>query len=81
MKERKIEAWTGPLDDDGSELIGALVQRADGSIKQIDDSLSKALIGDVPSGPSLGFVDDLIARLRSSYPNVHLEFPWEGADT
>ena len=77
MKERKIEAWSGPLDDDGSELIGALVQADDGSIKQIDDRLRAALMGDVPSGgPDLAV--DLLARLKNNgYPNARLDFPWE----
>ena len=43
--ERKIEAWTGPPDVEGSTMIGALIQAADGTIKQMDDSLRKALIG------------------------------------
>ena len=77
MKERKIEAWSGPLDDDGSELIGALVQAANGSIKQIDDRLRDALKGAVPSGgPDLA--PDLLGRLHNSgYPNATLDFPWE----
>ena len=45
MEERKIEAWTGPLDEDDSTMIGALIQAADGSIKQIDDRLRDALEG------------------------------------
>ena len=34
---RKIEAWTGPINEDDSTMIGSLVQAADGSIEQIDD--------------------------------------------
>ena len=45
MEERKIEAWTGPVDGDVSTMIGALIQAADGSIKQIDDRLLEALGG------------------------------------
>ena len=80
MEERKIEAWTGPADDSSATMIGALVQAEDGTIKQIDDSLRKALIGDLPSNPGIGLPLNLIDRLRSGYPNVHLEFPWEGGD-
>ena len=75
--ERKIEAWTGPKGLDPSEMIGALVQAADGSIKQIDDRLLDAL-GDhkLVGNPDLAV--DLLAVLHNSgYPNAHLEFPWE----
>ena len=78
MEERKIEVWSGPIGLDPSEMIGALVQATDGSIKQIDDRLRNALMGDVPSGPDLA--PELLERLRSGYPNVHLEFPWAGGD-
>ena len=62
-------------------MIGALVQAADGSIKQIDDSLRDALKGHVPDG-SPDLASDLIDRLKNSgYPNVHLEFPWEDKNT
>ena len=75
---RKIEAWTGPSDDAGSTMIGALVQAANGSIEQIDDSLSAALKGHVLIG-SPDLAPDLMAALENSgYPRVHLEFPWEG---
>ena len=77
-KDRKIEAWTGPPGDSSATMIGALIQAADGTIKQIDGSLRKALMGDVPSGPDLA--PDLLDRLRSSYPNVYLEFPWAKGD-
>ena len=80
MEERKIEAWTGPKGLDPSEMIGALVQAADGSIKQIDDSLLDALkVPEVIGSPDLAA--DLLGRLGNcGYPNAHLEFPWEGKD-
>ena len=78
--KRKIEAWTGPIYAADSTMIGALVQAADGSIEQIDDSLTAALKGHVPSG-SPDLAPDLIARLKNSgYPNATLDFPWEGTD-
>ena len=76
--KRKIEAWTGPDGDTELTMIGALVQAADGSIEQIDDSLSAALKGHALIG-SPDLAPDLIAALENSgYLNVHLEFPWEG---
>ena len=80
MEDRKIEAWTGPVDDEDSTMIGALVQSADGYIKQIDDRLRDALRGDVPDGtPDLAV--DLLGRLHNSgYPNATLDFPWEAED-
>ena len=77
MEERKIEAWTGPSDAEGSEMIGALVQAADGSIKQIDDRLREALKGfELVGSPDLA--PDLLGRLHNSgYPNATLDFPWE----
>ena len=78
MAERKmkIEAWTGRVGAEDSTMIGALViHAANGSIKQIDDSLRDALKGE-PRAPVLASV--LVARLRQNgYPNVHLEYPWE----
>ena len=80
MKERKIEAWTGPRGLDPSEMIGALVQAADGSIKQIDENLREAL-GDHKLVGSPDLAVDLLGVLHNSgYPNAHLEFPWKGKD-
>ena len=61
-------------------LIGALVQAADGSIKQIDDRLLSALEGhELVGSPDLAA--DLLDELRDSgYPNAHLEFPWQNGD-
>ena len=74
---RKIEAWTGPVDADGSEMIGALIQADDGSIEQVDARLRVALMGKVPDGtPDLAV--DLLARLKNNgYPNARLDFPWD----
>ena len=74
---RKIEAWTGPVDADGSEMIGALIQADDGSIEQVDARLRVALMGEVPDGtPDLAV--DLLARLKNNgYPNARLDFPWD----
>ena len=78
MEERKIEVWTGPPDAEGSTMIGALVQAADGTIKQIDDRLRAALGGhDLVGSPDLPLNLLEILKLRSSYPNARLEFPWE----
>ena len=80
MEERKIEAWTGPIDDDGSTMIGALIQGDDGFIEQMDDSLREALKGHVPAG-SPDLAADLLDRLHNSgYPNATLDFPWEVKD-
>ena len=83
MEERKIEAWTGPVNAEGSTMIGALVQAADGSIKQIDDSLRRsrwrdmtcsAASQDLAAGPPSDELRD------NGYPNAHLEFPWQNGD-
>ena len=77
--KRKIEAWTGPSDDAGSTMIGALVQAADGSIEQIDDSLSAALKGHVTSSAAPISPRTLWRRWKTAaIRDVHLEFPWEG---
>ena len=85
MEERKIEAWTGPARADDSTMIGALVQAADGSIKQIDDSLIDALklhyvLGGSPENSSRRRWDRLLNQLHvnSGYPNADPGFrmPW-----
>ena len=59
----KIEAWTGPKWLDPSEMIGALVQKDDDSIKQIDDQLLKALGDPVVMG-SPDLAPDLLEWLH-----------------
>ena len=77
MEERKIEAWTGPSDAEDSTMIGALVQAADGSIKQIDDRLKTAL-GGLEIFGTRDLAVNLIKWLKDGgYPNARLEFPWE----
>ena len=82
MYRRKIEAWTkaaqGELFDNSPRpvMIGSLVQRADGSLEQIDQELMDALPGGVvDQNDTEGWLLKMLHE--NGYENATLVFPWD----